>query len=75
MPHRLTLSVYNCHPSLISCFHMDSSHNKLYDNITSMWGPNVDKASWPPPPPGQDAAIHAAIMESRTRGGGDQSCA
>ena len=50
---------------------VDGSHNDLFDNMTSMWGPNVPKPEWPPS--GLPDAEGFNIMESRTRGGVDQS--
>lgn len=52
---------------------MDSSHNKLYDMVSSMWGPNQPLDKWPED--GKPGGKHAHIMESRTAGGVDQSCA
>jgi hypothetical protein len=96
--------VYLCHPELIKCFYMDGSHNKLFDNLTSMvsmqlpprsfcmrccgccgfhprglltqpdasqWGPNVPREEWPAE--GRPGGESAHIMESRCRGGIDQS--
>ena len=28
--------VYEAHTGLIKCFYMDASHNKIWDNMTSM---------------------------------------
>ena len=39
--------VYLCHPGLIRCLDMDKSLNKLYDNVTIMWG--VHFSDWPAP--------------------------
>ena len=63
--------VYLAHSHLINCFYMDASHNDLFDNMTSMWGPNVPKPEWPAS--GLPGAEGYNIMESRTRGGKDQS--
>ncbi len=65
--------MYLCHPGLIKCFEMDKSHNKLFDNVSSMWGPNVAREQWPSD--GQPGGANEHIMESRCRGGVDQSCA
>jgi len=63
--------VYEAHTGLIKCFYMDASHNKIFDNMTSMWGPNVPRAEWPPE--GQVGGAEEHIMDSRTRSGVDQS--
>ena len=41
--------VYEAHTGLIKCFYMDASHNKIWDNMTSMVRCMRRRRRFPPP--------------------------
>ncbi|KAK9807556.1 hypothetical protein WJX72_002507 [[Myrmecia] bisecta] len=59
--------VYLGHPKLIKALDMDNSVNKLYTNMTSMWGRNTMEETWP-----EDGSCDQ-VIRTRQGGGVDQS--